>query len=739
MVVLAAILMAASCASALGREPGFAEYRAVQESLSSVPPKWRGEWLRARGIDWPGYTSYRQPDSGQGLRLVGKYGRGRSWEVDGQDSLVALALGSEVALLSLVNPDQPVVLSETQLDYMPAQVAVRGTLMLTGRNGIDLWHIADPTAPALLSHVPFVVSGFAVSDSFLYFVSGDSFYSYNIARPATPDRLGACRDSGYVATATPNVAVLLTRDILAFIDVSNPAAPHRSGSFSGYPLAAQARGNLCCATFTNPSQPSQSQFVTINISDPTNPAQLASLSSVCGVGLSLEGQYAFTSGRANYEPMRIVDISDSAHPVVTGQVGLPSSGEGWGTWADLSRNRAYVAWDYCGLQVIDITNVSAPFLDTALLVADQALDIVIDSDRACVADNRAGLRVLDVSNPATPYELGGYDSIGRAVESHTVVAKDSFAFVGWWPRPQLRVMSLADPLNPVQVAACSVPSIPEDMVLRDTLLYAAGRLRFYVVNVARPREPVLVGSCVLPGSSGNISLADTIAWVTNLGLYAVSVANPASPRVIGSWSGQALGVKIADSTAYVSCAYCFVTLNVANPVQPVTLDSIWLNDFLFDVAVIDTLAYAGGNRLHVFDISNPGDLREVSSWAPPYTVNRLCYDGLRLYAACYDAGVCVLETTAVGVTEPRVFRPPRWALNCQPNPTRGRIAWGLAGLNSARGTWTLRDVTGRSVRQGSVAAGVGRLVLDLTSEPTGVYIVELEVARLIHRARVVKL
>jgi hypothetical protein len=39
--ILAAILMAACCASALGREPGLAEYRAVQESLSRVHPRMR--------------------------------------------------------------------------------------------------------------------------------------------------------------------------------------------------------------------------------------------------------------------------------------------------------------------------------------------------------------------------------------------------------------------------------------------------------------------------------------------------------------------------------------------------------------------------------------------------------------------------------------------------------------------------------------------------------------------------
>jgi hypothetical protein len=34
---------------ALAREPGFGEYRAVQESLRSVPPRMRMEWLYQHG------------------------------------------------------------------------------------------------------------------------------------------------------------------------------------------------------------------------------------------------------------------------------------------------------------------------------------------------------------------------------------------------------------------------------------------------------------------------------------------------------------------------------------------------------------------------------------------------------------------------------------------------------------------------------------------------------------------
>ena len=75
---------------------------------------------------------------------------------------------------------------------------------------------------------------------------------------------------------------------------------------------------------------------------------------------------------------------------------------------------------------------------------------------------------------------------------------------------------------------------PQDMVLRDTLVYVAENARFQIVNVARPREPVLVGSCVLPFASHGLDLEDSLAFVGNTtSLQIVNIARPSNPVVIG--------------------------------------------------------------------------------------------------------------------------------------------------------------------------------------------------------------
>ncbi|MFO7639155.1 MAG: T9SS type A sorting domain-containing protein [bacterium] len=706
--VLLFVLLAAGVVS--GQQGRDFDFAAIQESLLIVPPKMHSQWLKERGFELPGLTEYRKPET-TGLRLVGKWGRGRAWEVTGQDSLVFLSLGSQVAILNFADPARPELITELQLDYLALQTRVRDSVLVTGRNGIDLWNIADPARPRHLSHIPCFVSDFDVVDTFLYFVSSDTFSVYNIARPDDPVRLGFCRDSGYVVTATRNTAVLLTRDFLTFMDVSDPSAPRRVGTYGGWPLAAAARGSLLCATFSNPSRPEESWFDAIDISNPASPRRLARLDGVSGIDMALDGAYAFT-------PMRIVNIADSTRPYLVGEVGL--RGHLWGIWPDFSRGQCYVASDWAGMQLVDISDPGNPRLDTAILQADMAIDMWKDGDRVYVANYRDGLKVLDVSVPESPVELGGLMEDGSWCEA--AVARDSFAFVGWWPRPTFRTILVSDPANPQEVAGFSVPSKPEDLVLRDTLVFGAGRMRFYVVNVARPREPVLVGSCELQGDAEGLFLVDTLAFVANYPFAIVNIAQPSSPSVIGTIARGAWNGSVRDTFLFLSSGGILL-YSVADPARPRILDSLSLGPNTFWVEAVGSLLYtAHRDGVRVVDASDVRNMREVGFGATPYTVKRLHYATPHIYAACWDAGVAIFESTQVAVAEPpRAGRTAEQSLRVEPSPAGSRVR--LVGLSSPQAQVTVRDVSGRLVAAYRLDRHADA-VINVTGLPSGLYFIE---------------
>jgi hypothetical protein len=692
------------------RMAGFDEYQAIQDSLRNVPPKMQTRWLRERGYEIPGLTEYLKPES-SGLRLVGKWGRGRSWEVTGQDSLVFLSLGSQVAILNFADPARPELITELQLDYLALQARVRDSVLVTGRNGIDLWSIADPARPRHLSHIPRFVSDFDVVDTLLYFVSTDTFNVYNIARPDDPVRLGFCRDSGYVVTATHNTAVLLTRDFLTFIDVSDPTAPYRAGTYGGWPLAAAARGNLLCATFSDPSRPEESWFDAMDISNPASPRRLARLDGVSGIDMALDGSYAFT-------PMRIVNIADSTRPYLVGEVGL--RGHLWGIWPDFSRGQCYVASDWAGMQLVDISDPGNPRLDTAILQADMAIDMWKDGDRVYVANYRDGLKVLDVSVPESPVELGGLMEDGSWCEA--AVARDSFAFVGWWPRPTFRTILVSDPANPQEVAGFSVPSKPEDLVLRDTLVFGVGRMRFYVVNVARPREPVLVGSCNIQDGVWGLVVQDTLAYVAGVSLYIVNVADPASPFVVSTSGKPSIGVAVRDTFAYVPSFDTLYVYTVADPSQPRVL-SMTATGRAWDVVLGDSLLFIGTTEgVEAYDVRNPVEPRKVGEVGAPYSNRRLWYSDGHLYAALWDAGVAIYETTAAGITEQRSGAGNgRSRIRVVPSLARSRIR--LMGAAKALRV-AVYDAAGRAIAAEVTGKEDGYIELNVAGLVPGIYFVE---------------
>jgi hypothetical protein len=259
--------------------------------------------------------------------LVGKYGRGPSVEVTGRDTLVALSLSSEVALLNFANPDQPQVMSEIQLDFMPNQSELADTLLITGGKGMEIWNVADPAHPTRISRFPIGAGDFCVRDSLVCFIQTDSFRVYSISNPANPRLLGWYPDSGYVFTISGSTVVAGHPSVgLFFVDVSNPAQPHRVGTYpSDYPLSAQARGNLCCASFESNAEPYPIRFVTLDISNPAAVWQMAHIDSAGGYDICLWDTLAFASGRdrAYAEEFQVINIADSAHPRILGRGTTP--------------------------------------------------------------------------------------------------------------------------------------------------------------------------------------------------------------------------------------------------------------------------------------------------------------------------------------------------------------------------------------------------------------------------------
>ena len=707
--------------------------RAMMDSLRAVPPKFRMEWmyqhgrmedrrLRSEERGWrTGAGGWRNEDGGtgtsadSGLVLRGKWGRGPAAEVTGKDTLVVLTLGSEVALLNFAKPDSPQVLSEIQFPSLTAQSYLVDSLLYTSSNAdLEVWNVADPTQPVKRGQLLGAVGDFWIRDTFLYFIRRDTFHVLSIANPANVYELGSCVESGSVTTGSGNTVVVCRGSGFAFVDVSNPASPHEVATYAcGNGRAATARGNLVCASYEEAGYPYPVRFITLDISTPSSPRLLAKLNDLGGYDIFLDGPLAFVSGRGpgveNPQPFQILSIADSAHPAFIDSCRTSEIDYPWGVWESQNSERAFVANNWNGLSVVDISNLNNPTLKTWVLKTGSATDLSIDGQRCYVACGN-GLRILDVSDPTKPTSISGLDSaFNDYVVCNAVAARDSFAFMGWSPNPFFRSVSVVDPLHPQVVAGCTLGGPPQAVALHDSFAYVAQDYGFLVINVARPRAPAVVGTCGLPSSTYGMCLWDTLAFVSTLPLAIVNIANPAQPETVGSIP-YAWGVSVKDTLAYVGSrvlqAPSFQVWNVANPASPVPVDSIAFGALVYSTVVVDSLAYvACVDSLRLVNVSDPHNMRVIGRHSLPDVGWRVVYDAPYVYVATMDAGVCVFETTAAGIAETPVLSDQRSGCRVVPNPARDWVDVVFASPLTEPCRLALMDVAGRRVQSVKFVSG----------------------------------
>jgi hypothetical protein len=725
-VILALLLAAATRAHA--REPGFAEFRTVQESLSRVHPRMRASWLKERGIRdeyWQGCVL----PADSGLHEAGRWSFGPSYDVDGRvtpsETLVALARGSGVSLLRFSRQDSLSIelLSDINAGGLMKRVAVRDTLLYVGSTaGLEVWNIADERNPTQLSWLHTALNDFDVQDSLAYVIGpDDSFKVYNVADPQNPAFRGACRDSGYVISVCNGYAYTGDRWGLYVVDVTNPASPHRIGSWGTKIEQVKARGTLCFVTTSG--DPGEITFHVLDVTVPASPLQIGSLDQAGGNDVHLIDTLAFGAGEEDFNNLTVISIADSTHPRLVGSAATP----GWsmGIWASGLNQATFVGCHWEGLQVYDTRNPAQPVRDTFLLGADQSVDICIDNGRAYVANEMAGLKILDVRDPTNPVTLGSYDTTWQRPFMTSVVARDSFAYVDWFAVPVFRVMDVGIPSQPTMAGGCDIFNPPQDMVLRDSFVYIAEVNRFQIVNVARPREPVLVGSCAVQEDAEGLCLVDTLAYVASYPFAIVNVKDPANPVVVGTISRGAWNGSVRDTFLFLSSGGILV-YSVADPGRPRLIDSLSVGPNTYWVEAVGSLLYVGSrDGVRVIDASDVHNMRVRGFCSTPYTVRRLTYASPYIYASCYEAGVCVLESTQVGVNETTAdFRPTGGYLSVVPNPATDRIALTLDGYLGERPAIVVRNVTGREVMRLNGVATNQPVYADVTGLPCGLYYVE---------------
>ena len=158
----------------------------------------------------------------------------------------------------------------------------------------------------------------------------------------------------------------------------------------------------------------------VNASDPSNMVSTTSLVIPNAAGMNVSGNYLFISTHSS--EIITVDISSPSSPQQVASFTLPA-GNPWDLV--ISGNRAYVADNTLGIIVVDITNPTSLSVIGMVSAAGAVQDLSIADGHLFAATGVSGIEIFSISNPDAPQSVSRIE-YGSSIVS--VSASDGYAW-----------------------------------------------------------------------------------------------------------------------------------------------------------------------------------------------------------------------------------------------------------------------------------------------------------------------
>lgn len=386
-------------------------------------------------------------------------------------------------------------------------------------------------------------------------------------------------------------AYLCAGGSLIILDAKNPADLIEVGQITtsgNSGLRVYVSGNLAYVA-------DYGDFRILDVSDPGASKEIGSLTKIGGItDIYVSSGYCYV---VVHEGLRIIDAREPAKPEILGIYERPGV-----RGVQVSGNYAYVTGDE-GLCVVDVSDPSNPKEVSSIAATPgdgirgfQKLGLCLSSIYAYIADGKdRGMRIVDISDPKTPKEVGFADTPGDA---NGVCISGSLAYVADGDEG-MQVIDVSDPKIPKEVASYFTGGyVSQIQVVGDYAFVVDGDLRvFDVSEPGKLKELEFFYDC--PGGAGDVHVSGKYAHIADKdGLRVIDVSDVAKPIEVGFCSipGDSRRVHIRNGYAYLLSN---VPRYMRYQLPSGRTSSGWATE---------------KGSVHVIDISDPGDPKEVGSW-----------------------------------------------------------------------------------------------------------------------------
>jgi hypothetical protein len=381
----------------------------------------------------------------------------------------------------------------------------------------------------------------------------------------------------------------------------------------------------------------------INIADPQHILELTKLDYGNLMTVAVNGNYAYLG--SSYGGIGILDISNPANPHEVRHIDI----QGQQRAIRFCGQYAFVCMSQgsTGLAIIDISDPANAFVVNTENGIFESNEIVINGDTAYVAAVSQGLQVLDISNITAPVIIRNFDN-GDGEWVNGVAVFENYAYLACGG-DGFRVVDMTDMHMVTSIDSLYYAfrtSISGNFVY---ISYGDPECPLASIDITYPANPVVGDVYYPPENLFSFSISGDRIFVADYehGLRVVDITDPFYMNEAFSFSrtGHDNDVLAVGDIAYVLEDYKLKAIDINSPSTPHEFDYFEMPWVCVDFAIQGNVAFvlSQSNVLYSIGISDPMSLEFVGTFLTP--------DDCHYSIALYDHYLYISENYGIRIID----------------------------------------------------------------------------------------